>query len=310
MRFRDKAALREKIDALDKQLVEGGGGFLEEFNARSLRDSLAGELNELESSPTESARVELTFRGKPVFGTKGIEADFGLEASEGFQRAVHRRSANLAKAISPKGLAPPRPLAIVDVARSSFGFVMEEILPEDGQLQGPSNLCQAMEDVQSIFDLVKGGDEGAFIERMRTLDGGTAQAIKEFLEIVDGAQATFRVRTEDRDTLFEAKDVAAATHWVQMVDLAEDTVQMLGVLAGVFTVSRKVEFVPEGRKVIGAAIGATLDAHELLTVWAEKPCLATLQVQHRRPTGRPRGGRPTYTLLAIEAHPNPSPSLI
>lgn len=303
MRFRSKAALREKIEEIDRELAKVSLEFLERFNLKSLRDSLQEELNSLESPITGKALVELTFRGKPVYGTRGIEAEFGLQASEGFQRAVHRRGAALARTNSQRSLAPPRPLAIVDVARASFGFVLEEIIPEDGLLHGPSHMLQAMEEVQSTLDLAKGGDEAGFMERMRTFDGGTAQALKEFLEIVDGAEATFRVRTEDRETLFEAKDVAAASHWVQRVQLAEDTVPMLGVLAGVFTVGRKVEFVPEGRHVLEASIGADLNPHELLTVWAEKPCLATFLVQHRRREGRPRGGRPSYCLLAVGQHP-------
>ena len=234
MRFRDRAALREKIESIDTQLKESSLSFLEQFNLKSLRDSLQTELDDLGSALIEKAQVELTFRGRPVFGTKGIEADFGLQASEGFQRAVHRRGMVLAKANSRKSLAPPHPLAIVDVARSSFGFVLEEIIQEDGQLHGPSHLFQAMEEVQATLDLVKAGDENAFMDRMRTLDGGTAQAIKEFLETVDGADATFRVRTEERETLFNPNDVATATHWVQRVQLAEDTIAMLGVLAGVF----------------------------------------------------------------------------
>ncbi|MBS1969479.1 MAG: hypothetical protein JSU04_04195 [Bdellovibrionales bacterium] len=303
MKIRNKAAIKGKLNSIDQRLAKGGLGFLEQFNLKALRDSLQSELDDLESPITGKAQVELTFKGTPVLGTRGIEADFGLQASEGFQRAIHRRGAALARANSQRSLAPPHPLAIVDIARGSFGFVLEEIVPEEGLLQGPSHLLQAMEEVQSTLDLARAGDDAGFMERMRTLDGGTAQAIKEFLEVVDGANATFRMRTEDRDTAFDAKDVAAASSWVKRVKLASDTVPMLGVLAGVFTVSRKVEFVPDGRKVIEASISSDLDPHELLRDWAEKPCLATFLIQHKRQAGRPRGGRPTYCLLSVLEHP-------
>lgn len=268
-------------------------------------ESELAELGQMDEKPVRLARTKLLFRGRPVFGQKGVQADFGLEAAEDFQRAIHRRGASLAKANSKGKLPPPPPMAIVGVARGSFGFVMEEVLPEGGILQGPSHTAQAIQDVQEVVDLARLGSEQEFIEKMKTLDGGTAQALRDFLETVDSAGATFRVWTSEKDAYLDAKEIAAASHWVQRTNLAEDEIDLLGSLAGLFTLSRKFEFQPEGRKVIHGHLDLGIDTHELAS-WIEKRCVATFRVERTRRAGSKKSGQPKWVLMNVSEPPEPA----
>jgi hypothetical protein len=262
-------------------------------------------LGQVAENPVRLARTKLTFRGKPVFGQRGVQADFGLEAAEGFQRAIHRRGAALAKANSRGMLPPPPHMAIVDVARGSFGFVLEEVQPEGGILQGPSHMAQAIQEIQEVVDLARTGSEKEFIDKMKTLDGGTAQALRDFLETVDLAGATFRVWTSEKDAYLDEKEIAAASHWVQRTNLAEDETDLLGNLAGLFMLSRKFEFQPEGRKVIHGQLDLGLDTHELAS-WIEKRCLATFRAERKRKAGSKKAGQPKWVLVRVGEPPGPS----
>jgi len=203
-------------------------------------------------------------------------------------------------------LAPPNPLAIVNIARGSFGFVFEEIIPEPGLLQGPSHAAQALAEIQEIIDLARTGDESTFIERMQALDGGTAQGIRDFLDTVDSAGATFRVWTEDREVGLEEQEIAAATHWIQRIGLATEEIEFNGVLSGLFTVSRKFEFVPDGRRVLHGQLDEETDSHSLAP-WIEQRCLARFKVERKRRASSRKPGPPKWILVSITAPTTAAP---
>src|SRR4051794_28560429 len=86
----------------------------------------------LEKEPVderEPARVRLTFNGRPVIGSHGIFAEFGMKAVTSFTEAVAAVAASLAAPLAPMGPIPNREqhqLLITSTALGSFGFELEE----------------------------------------------------------------------------------------------------------------------------------------------------------------------------------------
>ena len=100
------------------------------------RGSLTARLEEVEHllaevniNEREPARAQLTFNGRPVVGSYGIFADFGMKAVNGFTEAVAAVAATLAGPLFAKGPIPNRDqnqLLITNTALGSFGFELEE----------------------------------------------------------------------------------------------------------------------------------------------------------------------------------------
>ena len=78
-----------------------------------------------------ATKARLTFRGKPVFGSHGIAADFGGKAADAFSDAFAAVAAGLKEGLRYMGPIPNRDknqLLITGTAIGSFGFEFE--LPE------------------------------------------------------------------------------------------------------------------------------------------------------------------------------------
>ena len=291
--------LNETRETLERQLASTDLGAVDRFNSESMLSSTLRELAELQAKPVRMARVQLTFRGGPVHGTRGIDADFGLDVTESFQRAIHRRATVRARQNSKNAYQIPRPLAIVDVARGSFGFVMEEIVPEDGSLMGDTHLTQAVDDMESVLDLACQGSEAAFIEAVKTLDGGTQSALRDLMDISGAAGASFRLEDESHDIALESQAIQTASRWLHQIEVNEDVVPMRGTLTGIFAVSRKFEFVPDGRRAIYGVLSEMLPVPEILLL-EQRRCMVNLQVNRIQKTTAHNKGKPSYTLLAAK----------
>lgn len=137
--------------------------------ARSTRMSVKAQLGSLvdqlseTANEREPARVRLTFNGRPVVGTHGIFADFGMKAVNGFTDTVAIIAASL-KMQGPLAQMGPIPsreqnqLLIIGPALGSFGFELEE---PRGQmiLNEASPVAQALERTQNPLKGTLGTDE-------------------------------------------------------------------------------------------------------------------------------------------------------
>ena len=95
----------------------------------SLESRLVSAKEALESLPQQSpAKARLTFRGKPVFSSHGISADFGAKAAGAFADAFSAVFAGLTNGLRYMGPIPNKDrnqLLITGTAIGSFGFEFE-----------------------------------------------------------------------------------------------------------------------------------------------------------------------------------------
>lgn len=115
------------------------------------RASLSARLENVEEAlaqakpdEREPARVRLTFKGRPVIGSHGIFAEFGMKAVNGFAESVTAMAASLIAPLAAMGPIPNRgqhQLLITNTALGSFGFELEE--HRTGQLTlGDGSACR------------------------------------------------------------------------------------------------------------------------------------------------------------------------
>ncbi len=90
-------------------------------------------IRESQSLEKEPTKAFVTFRGKPVIGTRGIFAKFAGEALSAFSDAIATVGASMNNDLGARGQVPERDkfsMVITAVARGSFGFQMEEFSQE------------------------------------------------------------------------------------------------------------------------------------------------------------------------------------
>src|SRR3546814_8823797 len=92
-------------------------------------------LREIEATPSTGAGVGCFFGGRPVVGSYGIQAEFGAKAVAEFQTLVSNTFAAAEGTLGARGPVPQRDrtqLMLTDIARGSFGFILEQ--SEDPEL--------------------------------------------------------------------------------------------------------------------------------------------------------------------------------
>jgi len=308
----DPKPIQERINRLEASLRDPSTPPHERINNSTWLNKARQDLEKISQTPSIS-RVRLTFRGPQVYGTHGINAEFGLEATLAYQEAVGKRANHLSKLATNKA-APLEPaLAIVGVAQGSFGFVLEEIqasqisLPD---LDVETFVSSALSEVRTALEIAGGDDKERFFGHMQNLDGGTASAIKDFVEITGFGSASFHIEDWNSDLALEAPALMRAAKWAQDLVIQESVEMLIGTLTGVFAESKEFEFVPDGRNRIEGHIGTSLDARKVLQDWADQRCIATFKVTRKVHATRSKAGRKVYELTDVASPPPTAPKML
>jgi hypothetical protein len=191
-------------------------------NAALTRASLERRLSAVRerlpsATPTKSRKVELTFKGDPVDGSRAIEAGFGGKAVSLFSDAVAMISAGFTEGgLAFTGPVPgglDRRLRIVGHALGSFGFELELPLPPT-QTQDLFNEDSFDVDelaVDATLDMLDGallGDDEALSDVLGAVDLRAARKLAEFVKLSVDRRARFTVRAGSRRVV--VPDVEAA----------------------------------------------------------------------------------------------------
>jgi hypothetical protein len=169
------------------------------FQFSQRQTALRRKLEEVQNAETTSAGVALFFGGRPVLGSRGINADFGAKAVDQFQSVVATQFALQNGPIGARGPVRQREraqLMITDVVRGSFGFVLEENNPDH---LVNSSLKHVVDGVLDIIYRTAAPDEAAFDSVTETVDDRLLGTLKSFFKHLDDAGATMRVVEDERE---------------------------------------------------------------------------------------------------------------
>jgi hypothetical protein len=157
------------------------------------RGSLQGRLEEVElliaQHPADQrapVKACLTYRGRPVVGSYGIFADFGMLATKAFTDAISMLAASLEGPLAAMGPIPNRrnnQLIITNTATGSFGFELEEHRDEALILEEEdSSLVAALSQTREILQSAALGTDDELTDAASGKEERVVAAIRAFLK--------------------------------------------------------------------------------------------------------------------------------
>jgi hypothetical protein len=271
-----------------------------ESRLRSARAAIAGIA---EYQMLHKAR--LTFRGKPVFGSHGISADFATKAAGAFTEAVTAIAAGLAENLKFMGPIPDKQknqLLITGTAIGSFGFEFELPQTPNGKLFTEMSRAEnALDKVQELFRLASEGNDDEIAELVAEIHPRAVKKAADFLDYISQQEAWCGLEFKKRSFRFQSIDqLKSSAARLKEDNIHEKEETFIGELQGVLPASRNFEFKPfDQQQIIKGKVGHEIeDADVLNHDFLHKSVSIQLQVIH---VGQ---GRPRYTLQSLPALTN------
>ena len=272
----------------------------------SFENRLKGARKALEQeslNPTPS-RVMLTFRGRPVDGSRGVAADFGGKAAAAFTDAFAAVVAGLNDCLQFKGPIPERTknqLLITGTAVGSFGFEFE--LPAVGLPSEANKAEDALQKMQALLEASATGSDDDLGDLVDAIHPRAVKKISEFLGLLSQNQAWCGV--EFKNKIFKFAGLEQLTESVGR--LAEANIREVretyhGQFVGVLPNSRSFEFQTTDALIKGR-VGLGVDDPDLINrSWLKRDVEITLDVVQ---VGQ---GRPRFTLNSLDLATTPIPA--
>jgi hypothetical protein len=264
-----------------------------ESRLKCARSALAGQ------NPLQLIKkARLTFRGRPVFASHGVAADFAAKAAGNFTDAFSAVAAGLAENLRYMGPIPDKEknqLLITGTALGSFGFEFELPPPELGMQQDRAE--SAMEKLERLFQVAAEGTDDDIAELVEEIHPRAVKKAAEFLAFVGEQDAWCGVEFKEQVFRFAGvEQVRASAERLTSNNIRETDESFTGEFQGVLPKSRTFEFkLLDQNGVLRGKVGPEIpDADLLNREFLHKPVNVEFHVIQ---VGQ---GRPRYTLLTLD----------
>lgn len=261
--------------------------------------SVEAALSQAKPDEREPARVRLTFKGRPVIGSHGIFAEFGMKAVHGFAESVTAMAASLIAPLAAMGPIPNRDqhqLLITNTALGSFGFELEEHRTGQLTLGDGSAVAQALDRTQSLLRGTQGTDD-ELADSAAEADRRALDKVRAFLEVLADNEAVCTVQFGESVVSFtDVGQVRTSIERLSQENLREEPEELRGELQGVLPKARVFEFrLADSSQVIRGKISPTVGDPDALNRELHRPTVIKVMVT------RVGSGRPRYVLLEAPA---------
>lgn len=244
--------------------------------------------------------IKLTFRGKPVFDSHGITADFGTKAANAFSEAISAIAAGTSIDLQEKGPIPDKQknqLLITGVVIGSFGFEFE--LPRemnDGQEFRQRPVEKAVTILQELLQQAVIGTDDDIAELIDDISPRAIRKTAEFLNLVAQNEAWCAV--DFKEKLFGFQDLEQlkiSSKRLQENNIQERKKSFEGEFLGILPFGRKFEFRTRDQQIIKGKIGYDIENPEILNI---KFLYQRVKVNFSiKQVGN---GEPRYSILSID----------
>jgi hypothetical protein len=244
-------------------------------------------------------KAKLTFRGKPVFGSHGITADFGSKAAGAFSDAFAAVAVGLREGLRDMGPIPNRDknqLLITGTAIGSFGFEFELPTPELTLFPEQENAQAAMEKIEALFRLAATGSDDEVAEVIEEVHPRAVKKVYDFLELLVQQQAWCGLEFAGRAFRYaDYEQIKASCERLKDENIHEKDETYQGKFEGVLPTGRSFEFrLTNQNDLIKGKIDRAIDDPDVLNKdWLQKPVTAKFHVMQ---VGK---GRPRFTLKSL-----------
>ena len=282
-----------------------------EFRKRKVEEALASQ----DAPDRQPAKLRLMFRGKPIVGSYGIFADFGVGAVKAFTEAVAVIGASRNTSIGSRGRLPNREnyrLLITDTALGSFGFELQEA-PQDDAVAEPRRpeLFDGLSSVESAVDLTMSILEATVDTDERLTDAiadahpRALNAVRVFLKQMADHDAICTL--EFKDHVFRFTDVGQVRQSEARLSqdhMFEADLNVSGRFRGALPARREFEFLSEENgEVISGKIDTSIKAADAINEILDRP--VRIKVHARRVGSAPRALCPSGLRRTRAAGTNP-----
>lgn len=246
-------------------------------------------------------KARITFRGKPVYGSHGIVADFAAKAAGAFTDAVTAAAAGLSEGLMYMGPIPDKQknqLLITGIAIGSFGFELEVPPTEkDDLFPGQSKTEIALAKMQELLRLSAVGSDDEVAELVEDIHPRAVKKAADFLDYLFQQGASCAIEFKDKSFRFaDTTQIQTSVSRLREDNIREKDETFQGEFQGVLPSSRTFEFkvVPQG-SVLRGKIGSEIeDADCINREFLHHPVRATFHIIQ---VGQ---GRPRYMLCKLE----------
>jgi hypothetical protein len=267
----------------------------------SRRDELIAAVQGIDTQEEPMASAALFFGGRPVANGRGIESEFGGSAVYRFQDLVAKLFAREVRGLGQRGVVPDKDAArlhITNVVRGSFGFLLEEIQPQDQFVR--TALKNAVDDASRLLSAFAEANDERFQEAVEAVDNRIVATAREFFDLMRDSGATLRLVAGESDNNFGPEAVARAAERADTTAVEEGEEAMEGRLGGILPEAHLFEF-SGPRGTIRGKVDRALPASELAVFnkqFVDAPAKIHLQVRRVRRNGNIV--RESFTLLRLE----------
>ncbi len=291
----ERDAVRKMLDATPEDNV------IDRYSLEGRLEMIDEQLHQATGDEHEPVRARLTFNGRPVVGSHGILADFGMRAVNSFTEAVSWMAASLVAPLASSGPLPNREqyqLLITNTALGSFGFELEEYRSSQLQLEATSPVAQALESTGNLLRSTLGNDE-ELLEAASETDPRALEKVRAFLQVLADGEAVCNLQLRDRSIRFTDVDqIHTSLRRLSQDNLREEQIELDGEFLGVLPRSRAFEFrqQPDGDIIRGKVAPAVTEIEQINHHTEQRVRIQVMQT-------RIGNGRPRHLLLALPVWP-------
>ena len=306
--------LRSEIGTLTRFLEElSEDNFIERVQLERRLADARERLAEVEPLP-QSKSLPITFRGRPVEGTRSIDGSFGAAAIQAFIEATDTVAASLmSEELKGSGPLPggrKRSLRIVDTALGSFGFELElpPLPPEEQPVQGSivpeipeqrvDAYALAIDSTLALIDDVatSSASDEAMSDVIAEMHRRAADKVRAFVKVLADNDALFAAEFEGRRVRLNTdEEVRRVVDALNVDDMDEREESLNGELIGALPESRIFECrLHDGAIIKGKIDRSVVDISAFKTAWEGTEAILHFRVVSTR-------GKERYFLKAASA---------
>ncbi|HVY06858.1 MAG TPA: hypothetical protein VHB46_12860 [Burkholderiales bacterium] len=252
----DQAAVRSILAEMHEGDVAGRSSFTSRLADIERRLAQLGEVGESIGS------IALFFAGDPVVGSRSIDADFASKTIKVFQELVTKTIASEERGElgerGPLPLRTPTALAVTDVVRGSFGFILEE--GANNASFADSAVKIALDQVTDVLAKTAAEDEEQFESAVETLDPRLLVSLRTFFRTLDDSHAAMRIVEDEREEVLNAPAIRRGRLRVDEIHIVErDVDNIVGELIGLVPLGKRFEMrLQDTGQVIRGSVRASL----------------------------------------------------
>ena len=246
-------------------------------------------------------RTVLFFTGAPVFGSRGIDAQFASTILLPFLEMV--KSEYSAEKHGEVGERGPRKdedearLLLTGLPRGSFGLELSQ--PESEDLFSGDQLSEVLVRLTELLSAAGKSDE-EFVHALEYVSPRVYGRLPEFFKVLNDNRANIRMQTGDLEFELDQESIADAVGRVSSVQTIESEVEVPGTFRGATLDTWKFDFRSDAGETISGRMGDDLKEGRVAEMLAltNRPCVARLKVT--KITTQGGAVRTRYELLNIE----------